>query len=254
MALERPIVFGNWKMNGLREDGLALARAVAAAKGKGKGTLGIFPPATILREAVLAVEDSAVVVGAQNAHSEDFGAFTGSISAPMIKDVGATAVILGHSECRHGLGEADADVWGKAEASARAGLLTVICIGETNEERMAGRRDAVLRRQIDGSMPRDCNVEKVVVAYEPVWAIGTGRVPSIEDVAEMHAAIRAKLVALYGEGGADVRILYGGSVKAENAAELLSVPEVGGALVGGASLSAESFTAIIGAAGLLADD
>lgn len=243
MALERPIVFGNWKMNGLREDGLALARAVAAAKGKGKGTLGIFPPATILREAVLAVEDSAVVVGAQNAHSEDFGAFTGSISAPMIKDVGATAVILGHSECRHGLGEADADVWGKAEASARAGLLTVICIGETNEERMAGRRDAVLRRQIDGSMPRDCNVEKVVVAYEPVWAIGTGKTPSEADIVSAHGFVRERLDAIFGSESR-IPILYGGSVKAENAAAILALEGVDGVLVGGASLEAESFVRI----------
>ncbi|SNB61150.1 triosephosphate isomerase [Arboricoccus pini] len=241
MSLERPIVFGNWKMNGLREDGLALARAVATAPGK--GTLGIFPPATILREVILAVEGSNVIVGAQNAHSEDFGAFTGSISAPMIKDVGGTAVLLGHSECRHGLGEADADVWGKAEASARADLLTVICIGETDDERTAGRRDAVLRRQIDGSMPRGSDVSKLVVAYEPVWAIGTGKTPSESDIVSAHAFVRERLDAIFGRESR-IPILYGGSVKAENAAAILALEGVDGVLVGGASLDAESFVRI----------
>lgn len=241
MALQRPIVFGNWKMNGLREPGLELARRLLPAVGK--GTLGIFPPATILGLVAEATAGTALVVGAQNAHAEDSGAFTGSISAPMIKDAGGVAVLLGHSECRQGLGEHDKDVLAKARASLRAGLLTVICVGETEAEREHGHRDQVLQRQIEGSVPPEAALEQLVVAYEPVWAIGTGKTPSTQDIVRAHLFIREQLGRLFSRG-ADIPILYGGSVKAGNAAEIMALDGVDGVLVGGASLDADTFIAI----------
>lgn len=245
-----PYIVGNWKMNGTRAM-LSEARAVDRAAARfPKVQVALAPPATLIFRMRDAVE--LIGVGGQDCRAEESGAFTGDISAPMLKDAGADFTILGHSERRTLHGESDADVNAKAQAALGAGLAVILCVGETEAQRDAGEALAVVTGQLEGSCPRvDGAPEKLSIAYEPVWAIGTGRVPSIEDVAEMHAAIRAKLVALYGEGGAEVRILYGGSVKAENAAELLSVPDVGGALVGGASLNAESFTAIIGAAGLL---
>ncbi|TCM22195.1 triosephosphate isomerase [Novosphingobium sp. PhB165] len=248
-----PYIVGNWKMHGTRAM-LTEARAIDRAAARfPKVQVALAPPATLIFRMRDAVE--LIGVGGQDCRSEESGAFTGDISAPMLKDAGADFTILGHSERRTLHGESDALVKAKAEAALGAGLAVILCVGETEAQRDAGDAIAVVAAQLEGSCPRtDGAPEKLSIAYEPVWAIGTGRVPSIEDVAEMHAAIRAKLVALYGEGGADVRILYGGSVKAENAAELLSVPDVGGALVGGASLSAESFTAIIGAAALLDAD
>ncbi|WP_395333023.1 triose-phosphate isomerase [Novosphingobium sp. BL-8H] len=248
-----PYIVGNWKMHGTRAM-LAEARAVDRTAARfPKVQVALAPPATLIFRMRDTVE--LIGVGGQDCRAEESGAFTGDISAPMLKDAGADFTILGHSERRTLHGESDADVNAKAQAALGAGLAVILCVGETEAQRDAGDAVAVVAGQLEGSCPRaDGAPDKLSIAYEPVWAIGTGRVPSIEDVAEMHAAIRAKLVALYGEGGADVRILYGGSVKAENAAELLSVPEVGGALVGGASLSAESFTAIIGAAALLTAD
>lgn len=240
-------------MNGMRAM-LNEARAIDRAAARfPKVQVALAPPATLIypmRETI-----DAIGIGGQDCHAKDSGAFTGDISAPMLKDAGADFTIVGHSERRTLHGESDADVQEKAEAALAAGLSVILCVGETEGERDAGRAEAVVGGQIEGSCPSGDGVsEKLSVAYEPVWAIGTGRVPSVADVAAMHKSIRNKLVALYGESGAEVRILYGGSVKADNAAELLAVPEVGGALVGGASLTAESFLAIVGAAASLQED
>ncbi|KQM13022.1 triose-phosphate isomerase [Novosphingobium sp. Leaf2] len=245
-----PYIVGNWKMNGTRGM-LAEARAMDRAAARfPKVQVAVAPPATLLYRVRDAVE--LIGVGGQDCHAKESGAFTGDISAPMLKDAGADFTIVGHSERREYHGETDADVKAKAEAALAAGLAVILCVGETEAQRDAGNAEAVVSAQLDGSCPHfDGAPEKLSVAYEPVWAIGTGRVPSIADVAAMHAAIRNRLVGIYGEGGADVRILYGGSVKADNAAELLAVPDVGGALVGGASLTAESFLAIVGAAASL---
>ncbi|WP_067732016.1 triose-phosphate isomerase [Novosphingobium naphthalenivorans] len=248
-----PYIVGNWKMNGTRamlNEVRAIDRAAARFP---KVQVAVAPPATLIYR----TRDAADIIGigGQDCHIQESGAFTGDISAVMLKDAGADFTIVGHSERRTLHGETDADVKAKAEAALAAGLGVILCVGETESERDAGRAEAVVGAQLEGSCPQvDGAPEKLSVAYEPVWAIGTGRVPSVEDVAAMHKSIRDKLVAIYGEGGADVRILYGGSVKADNASELLSVPEVGGALVGGASLTAESFLAIVGAAASLAED
>lgn len=247
-----PYIVGNWKMNGTRAM-LNEARAIDRSAARfPKVQVALAPPATLLYRTRDAVEF--IGVGGQDCHAAESGAFTGDISAPMLKDAGADFTIVGHSERRTIHGETDADVKAKAEAALSAGLAVILCVGETEAQRDSGDAENVVASQIDGSSPRsDAAPEKLSVAYEPVWAIGTGRVPSIEDVAAMHKAIRAKLVAIYGDAGTEVRILYGGSVKADNASELLSVPDVGGALVGGASLSAESFLAIVGAAASLGD-
>lgn len=249
----QPYIVGNWKMNGTRAM-LNEARAIDRAAARfPKVQVAVAPPATLLYRLRDAVE--LIGVGGQDCRAEESGAFTGDVSAPMLKDAGADFTIVGHSERRTMHAESDADVRGKAEAALSSGLAVIICVGETEDQRDAGQAEAVVGTQLEGSCPRaDGAPEKLSVAYEPIWAIGTGRVPSLDDVAAMHKAIRLKLMALYGDAGAQVRILYGGSVKSENAAELLSVPEVGGALVGGASLSAESFTGIIGAAALLSGD
>jgi triosephosphate isomerase len=239
-------VFGNWKMHGLRAEARALAGAVADHSGARTGTLGVFPPFTALAEVADAVAGRGIVVGGQDCHAEAKGAFTGSISAPMLADAGAGAVIVGHSERRHGLGETDSMVRAKAAAGLASGLLVVLCVGETEAERLAGRTIEVLERQLDGSWPEGGSAERVIVAYEPVWAIGTGRTATSADIAEGHARIGQKLAAF---GAGDVPILYGGSVKAENAGEILSVPGVAGALVGGASLDAAGFWAIYQAGG-----
>lgn len=249
MKAQRYIV-GNWKMNGTRamlNEARAIDRAAARLP---KVQVAVAPPATLVFRTRDAVE--IIGVGGQDCHVEESGAFTGDISATMLKDAGADFAIVGHSERRAMHGESDEVVKAKAEAALAAGLSVIVCVGETEAQRDAGKAEAIVAAQVEGSVPRSDNaVEKLSVAYEPVWAIGTGRVPSTDDVAKMHARIRQTLVSIYGEAGAGVRILYGGSVKAENAAELLSVDEVGGALVGGASLSAESFLAIVGAAASL---
>ncbi len=248
-----PYIVGNWKMNGTRGS-LSEARAIDRGAARlPKVQVAIAPPATLLHRTREAVE--LIGIGGQDCHAKDSGAFTGDISAAMLKDAGADFTIVGHSERRTLHGETDADVRAKAEAALGAGLAVILCVGETEGERDAGNAESVVGGQLEGSCPHsDGAVDKLTVAYEPVWAIGTGRVPSVDDVAAMHKAIRAKLVSIYGEAGAGVRILYGGSVKAENASELLSIRDVGGALVGGASLTAESFLAIVGAAAALEDN
>jgi len=242
-----PYIVGNWKMNGTRamlNEARAIDRAAARLP---KVQVAVAPPATLLYRTREAVE--LIGVGGQDCHAKDTGAFTGDISAPMLKDAGADFTLVGHSERRTLHGETDAIVRAKAEAALSAGLAAILCVGETEAERDAGSAETVVGTQLDGSVPQtDGAVDKLTVAYEPVWAIGTGRVPSVDDIATMHKAIRAKLVGIYGDAGAAVRILYGGSVKPDNAAELLSIRDVGGALVGGASLTAESFLAIVSAA------
>jgi triosephosphate isomerase len=248
-----PYIVGNWKMNGTRSI-LSEARAIDRGAARlPKVQVAIAPPATLLHRTREAIE--LIGVGGQDCHVQESGAYTGDISAAMLKDAGADFTLVGHSERRTMHGESDSIVRAKAEAALSAGLAVIVCVGETEAERDAGNAEAVVGAQIEGSVPQsDGAVDKLTLAYEPVWAIGTGRVPSVEDVTAMHAAIRAKLVAIYGEAGAGVRILYGGSVKADNAGELLSIPDVGGALVGGASLTAESFLAIVGAAAALEDN
>lgn len=232
---------------------LAEARAIDRAASRFPGVqVALAPPFTLVLTMREAVES--IGVGGQDCHIQPSGAFTGDVSAPILADAGADFVIVGHSERRALHGESDADVQAKAEAALAAGLNVILCVGETEAERDSGQADSVVAAQLDGSLPQSEGAAgKLSVAYEPVWAIGTGRVPSVADVGAMHRAIRAKLAAVYGEEGAGVRILYGGSVNAGNAAELLAADEVGGALVGGASLTAESFTAIIGAAGALVE-
>lgn len=233
---------------------LAEARAIDRAAARYPDVqVALAPPFTLigaLREAV-----SAMGVGGQDCHVAAKGAHTGDVSAPMLVDTGADFVIVGHSERRKDHGEDDATVRAKAEAAIAAGLGLIVCVGETLQERDSGNAEAVVSAQIDGSMPAGEGVAdvvasgKVAVAYEPVWAIGTGRVAAVADVVAMHAAIRDRLTALYGEAAARVRILYGGSVNAANAAELLAAEGVAGALVGGASLTAEAFLPIVAAAG-----
>jgi triosephosphate isomerase len=234
-------------MNGTRAT-LAEARAIDRGAARHPGVqVGIAPPFTLIQAMAEAAE--AVVVGGQDCHTQTAGAFTGDISASMLVDAGAGFVIVGHSERRAMHGEDDATVCAKAEAALAAGLGAIVCVGETEAQRDAGKAEAVVTSQVAGSLPRgDGAAAQLTVAYEPVWAIGTGRVPSVEDVGAMHRAIRAKLIDLFGEGGNDVRILYGGSVNAGNAVELLAADEVGGALVGGASLTADSFLTIVLAA------
>lgn len=245
-----PYVVGNWKMNGTRAM-LSEARAIDRAASRFPGVqVALAPPFTLIHAMREAVQE--IGVGGQDCHAATNGAYTGDVSASMLADAGADFTIVGHSERRALHGESDELVRAKAEAAQEAGLGVIVCVGETEAQRDAGAAVSVVTGQLDGSVPRGENAAgKLSVAYEPVWAIGTGRVPSVEDVDAMHNAIRAQLTQIYGDAGAGVRILYGGSVNAGNAAELLAVSEVGGALVGGASLTAESFTSIISAAGAI---
>ncbi len=242
----RPLVAGNWKMNGLTAS-LAELKAMREAVDAGKAgaaELAVCPPATLLAQAAAALKGGKVSLGAQDCHAKDSGAFTGDIAAPMIKDAGAQYVIVGHSERRQYHGETDAAVKAKAEAALKSGLTAIVCVGETRAEREAGKAIEVVSTQVRGSLPAGGAPETVVVAYEPVWAIGTGLTPTPADVAEVHAAIRNLLGEVYGAAGAKLRILYGGSVKPSNAKELLGLANVDGALVGGASLKAVDFLAI----------
>ena len=237
----RALIAGNWKMNGRLADLAAIAEPLRLPAETLACELLICPPATLVAAAAAAMAGSKVAVGAQDCHAKPSGAHTGDISAPMLRDAGAAWVILGHSERRADHGETDAEVRAKTEAATAASLTAIVCVGETEAERVAGRQNAVVGAQLAGSLPDGF---AGVVAYEPVWAIGTGRTPTEADVAAMHAFIRAELVARFGAAGRGVRILYGGSVKPANAAALLNLPDVGGALVGGASLKAEDFLAI----------
>ena len=237
------LIVGNWKMHGLAA-ALAEIKAVAASVPEGV-EVAICPPFTLIDQAVRTAAGSRLAIGAQNVHAQPHGAHTGDISAGMLTDVGATLVIIGHSERRADCGEDDAVVLAKACAAVAAGLTAIVCVGETEAQRDAGDAETVVAGQLAGSLPDSHG--RLVVAYEPVWAIGTGRTPTVEDVAAMHGMIRAALVARYGAAGAGLRILYGGSVKPDNAASLLGVANVDGALVGGASLTAASLLAIAGA-------
>jgi triosephosphate isomerase len=242
----RPFVAGNWKMNGSRAslDEIAAMRRAVDAGEAGAAEVAVCPPATLLAGAATILEGGALNLGAQDCCAADGGAYTGDISAPMLRDAGASYVIVGHSERRAGHAESDAAVRAKAEAAHRAGLSAILCVGETRAEREGGRAIEVVSGQLRGSLPAKATPADLVVAYEPVWAIGTGLTPTPADVAQMHGAIRALLSEIYGEAGALMRILYGGSVKPANARELLGLANVDGALVGGASLKAADFMAI----------
>ena len=243
----KPLVAGNWKMNGATASVAELHGMIAGhgADSQAVCDLMICPPATLV--ALFAAQSGPIAIGGQDCHAKVSGAHTGDIAAEQLKDVGATAIIVGHSERRTDHGETDAIVKAKAEAAKRAGLVAIVCVGETEAERKGGVTLDVVGRQVRGSLPEGMTGATLVVAYEPVWAIGTGLVPTVADVAEVHGFIRAELVKLYGAEGEKVRILYGGSVKPSNAKELLSVPNVNGALVGGASLKAADFLAIAAA-------
>ena len=236
------LIAGNWKMNAasMEEFGRMLDRAPeAAAKGV---DLLVCPPFVLVHRLAERASGTPIRIGAQDSHHEDEGAFTGNVSPRMLVEAGATAVILGHSERRSEHRESDDLVARKAVAAQRAGLRAIVCVGETEEERDAGHAERIVTGQLAGSLPETLDATSLVVAYEPVWAIGTGRTPSTDDVAAMHAAIRGSLAGRF--SGAPIPILYGGSVKPSNASELLAVPEVGGALVGGASLKADDFIGI----------
>jgi triosephosphate isomerase len=241
----RPLVAGNWKMNGLRSAAAEFGKIAAGASPlAGKADLMICPPATLVAAFAQSAKGTGLAVGGQDCHAEASGAFTGDISAEMLSDAGASAVIVGHSERRTYHRETDADVRAKALGARRAGLLAIVCIGETRADRESGRTLDVLRAQLAGSLPDGATGANLVVAYEPVWAIGTGLTPTPDDVAEVHTFIRSRLAERFGREAEAVRILYGGSVKASNARELMAVANVDGALVGGASLKADEFLAI----------
>ena len=244
----RPLVAGNWKMNGLKRSSAELEKIVAgAAEAAGRTDLLICPPATLLAAFGKAAAGSKVAIGGQDCHHAASGAYTGDIAAEMLADAGATFAIVGHSERRTIHKETDADINAKTKAAWRAGLVAIICIGETREERDAKKTLDVLGRQIDGSVPDGATAANTVIAYEPVWAIGTGLTPTTADVAEAHGFIRKRLASRHPTAADGIRILYGGSVKPSNAKELMSVTDVDGALVGGASLLATDFLGIAAA-------
>ncbi|CAL77859.1 Triosephosphate isomerase (TIM) (Triose-phosphate isomerase) [Bradyrhizobium sp. ORS 278] len=242
----RPLIAGNWKMNGLKASAAEFEAMLAgAAEVTGKADLLVCPPATLLAAfAEKTRGGKAVAVGAQDCHAKASGAHTGDISAEMLADAGASAVIVGHSERRADHGESDVVVHQKAEAAWRAGLVAIVCVGETQQQRDAGLTLEILRGQLTLSLPEGSRADNLIVAYEPVWAIGTGLTPTAGDVEQIHSFIRQLLIVRFKEQGARMRILYGGSVKPSNAAELMAVANVNGALVGGASLKAADFLAI----------
>lgn len=245
----RALVAGNWKMNGLkasRKEVASLGKRLAKGKRPACDVL-VCPPATLIATLKDAAKGTKIAIGGQDCHAKASGAHTGDVSAEMLKDAGAAFVIVGHSERRADHGESDAVVRAKAEAAHRAGLIAIVCVGETERQRDAGETLSVIATQLAGSLPDGIAAKTTVVAYEPVWAIGTGRTPTAEDVATVHAEIRGLLKKRFKAEGEAMRILYGGSVKPSNAAELMSVPNVNGALVGGASLKAEDFHGIVAA-------
>jgi triosephosphate isomerase len=244
----RPLVAGNWKMNGLRRSAAELEKIIAGSRTSAeRADLLICPPATLLASFASMANGSKIAIGGQDCHHAASGAFTGDISAEMLADADATFVIVGHSERRTIHRETDADVHAKAKAAWRAGLVAIVCIGETQAERDRNQTLEVLGRQIDGSIPEGATAGNLVIAYEPVWAIGTGLTPTTADVAEAHRFIRKRLAERAPSGAHGVRILYGGSVKPSNAKELMAVTDVDGALVGGASLVASDFLGIAAA-------
>ena len=242
----KKLAAGNWKMNGTAT-ALAEVTALIAAHPDPACEMLLCPPATLLAQMNWAARRSALALGGQDCHAQASGAHTGDVSAAMLKDAGASYVILGHSERRADHGESDAEVQAKADAALAAGLVPIICIGETGAQRDAGETLSVIGGQLQGSVPAGVTAATLVVAYEPVWAIGTGRTPTIPQIAEVHGFLRDRLTARIGSEAAGVRILYGGSVKPSNAAEIFAVPHVDGALVGGASLKAADFGAIVAA-------
>ncbi len=241
-----PLIVGNWKMNGLGAD-LAQPRKVAESLAEMPASVrvGMCPPATLLWRLAQVLAQSPVILGGQDCHAEPSGAYTGDISAEMLADAGARLVIVGHSERRAGHGETDAMVAAKASAAIRAGLEPIVCVGESRAERDAGQALKVICRQVAGSIPPGMAEGSFAVAYEPIWAIGAGSTPTSDEIVAAHAALREALVECTGSAGRTAPILYGGSVKPENAAEILKLANVGGALVGGASLKAADFLAII---------
>lgn len=242
----RKLVAGNWKMHGLSAD-LGEVSVISVAAETIDVDVALCLPATLIERAVHAARGLAI--GGQDVHQADKGAHTGCVSAAMLLDAGATLAIVGHSERREAQGETDAEVKAKAEAALAAGLNVILCIGESDSVREAGQAVATVSAQLDDSIPEAISDPmRFAIAYEPIWAIGTGKVPSVADIAEMHAALRQRLVAAYGDAGSQVRILYGGSVKASNAAEIFAVADVDGALVGGASLKSADFLPIVDAA------
>jgi triosephosphate isomerase len=243
------LIAGNWKMHMLRAEAVALAQALRTGTPGGVAELLVCPPFTVLAAVAEALAGSAVAVGGQDCHQDKQGAHTGDISAPMLRDAGASWVILGHSERRQNHGETSELVREKTVAAVAAGLTPIVCVGETADQRAGGGETEAVGWQLSGSLPQGfADGPGGVLAYEPVWAIGTGKTPTEDEVADMHAFIRAELVRQFGDAGAQVRILYGGSVKPANAGALLALPEVGGALIGGASLTAADFLAIAAAA------
>jgi triosephosphate isomerase (TIM) len=244
MTAPTPLIAGNWKMNGAPAL-IDEARIVASKVRAGGARVAICPPTPLIHRLSEAMAGSAVLVGAQDNHDQDFGAFTGDVSAQMLAEAGAKLVILGHSERRAAYRESDELVARKVAAALRAGLEPIVCVGESLQERQAGRAVAVVTGQVRGSLPSELAGRAYSVAYEPVWAIGTGLTPTVPEIEEMHAAIRATLREMFGPAGEASPILYGGSVKPSNAAEILHAAEVGGALVGGASLRATDFLGII---------
>jgi triosephosphate isomerase (TIM) len=246
MNLPELIVAGNWKMNGVRAD-LAEIEAVRAGAAPSNAGIWIFPPATLIGAAASLSGGTPVLIGAQDCHAKDAGAFTGDLSASILKDAGAAAIIVGHSERRSGHGETSRDVKAKAEAVLKAGLPVIVCLGETKGEREAGLAPAVCTRQLADSLPAASTPENTVIAYEPVWAIGTGLQATVDDITAIHSVLRAELGKREGTGAGRWRILYGGSVSPANAEGIFGSSEVDGVLVGGASLKAASFLAIIAA-------
>jgi triosephosphate isomerase len=244
----RPLVAGNWKMNGLRSASAELTKIIdGSADLAKKAEIMVCPPATLVGDFADKAKGSVVRIGGQDCHADPSGAHTGDISAEMLADLGASAVIVGHSERRTDHRESDTQVREKALAAWRAGLTAILCVGEHRGERETGETLRVVGRQLDGSIPEKATAGNLVIAYEPVWAIGTGLTPTPKDVAEVHAFIRKLLTGRFGNEGFGMRILYGGSVKPSNAKELMSVVDVNGALVGGASLKAADFLGILAA-------
>jgi triosephosphate isomerase (TIM) len=245
MATRRPLIGGNWKMHGLRRSTASLEEIIRGYQDlAGRLDLIVFPPATLLASFAEITKGSGVGIGAQDCHAEPSGAFTGDISPEMVADCGASAAIVGHSERRTYHNETDGMVHNKVLGAWRAGLMAVACVGETRTERENGRTLDVVARQLAGSIPDRATAENLVIAYEPVWAIGTGLTPTPDDVAQVHGFIRESLVRRFGQGAESMRIIYGGSVRPGNAKELMAVPDVDGSLVGGASLKADEFLGI----------
>ena len=244
----RKLVVGNWKMHGVSSDLGEIQQIATAANENPEVDSGICVPATLVERAVRAVPD--FPIGAQDVHHAEKGAHTGCISTEMLRDAGATMVIVGHSERREAQQESDDEVRAKAEAGLKARLLVIVCVGEALDRREAGQAVETVERQLEASLPREVDIDQLAIAYEPIWAIGTGKTATVDDIGEMHSSLRGRLRAAYGEAGEEVRILYGGSVKASNASEIFGVEDVDGALVGGASLRAADFVPIIEAAAL----